>query len=221
VSAPSTPLPPEVRLLGSLDAEPGVLVGHRPGRAVPDLLLTLGDGARLRSGTVLYLGSTIGAHFETGHNVVVREENRIGDHVSVWSNSIIDYGCVIGSRVKIHSGVYVAQFTVIEDDVFLAPGVIVTNDIHPGCRESSRCMRGPTIRKGAQIGGNVTLLPYVEVGERSLIGAGSVVSRDIPPASVAYGNPARVVCSIDELACQMGLVDKPYPSTSPNDPGTR
>jgi acetyltransferase-like isoleucine patch superfamily enzyme len=193
-----------------LEADEGVLLGYPTGRAVADRRLILGPGARLRSGTVLYEGSVIGADFQTGHNVVVREENRIGDHVAVWSNSVVDYGCVIGNRVKIHTGVYVAQFTVIEDDAFLAPGVIITNDIHPGCPESKRCMRGPTIRRGAQIGGHVTLLPYISIGEQALIGAGSVVTKDIPARAVAYGNPARVVATIDDLDCVKGLVDKPY-----------
>lgn len=188
----------------------GVLVGYPTGRDIRDRRLVIGPGARLRSGTVLYEGSVIGAEFQTGHNVVVREENRIGDHVAIWSNSVVDYGCVIGNRVKIHTGVYVAQFTVIEDDAFLAPGVVITNDIHPGCPESKRCMRGPTIGRGAQIGGNVTLLPYVHIGEFALIGAGSVVTKDIPARAVAYGNPARVVCSIEDLTCETGLTDKPY-----------
>ncbi len=192
------------------EIDEGVLLGYPTGRDIPDRRLVIGPGARLRSGTVLYEGSVIGADFQTGHNVVVREENRIGDHVAIWSNSVVDYGCIIGNRVKIHTGVYVAQFTVIEDDVFLAPGVIITNDIHPGCPESKRCMRGPTIRRGAQIGGNVTLLPYVEIGACALIGAGSVVTKDIPARAVAYGNPARVVCSIDDLLCETGLTDKPY-----------
>lgn len=188
----------------------GVLLGYPTGRAIPDRRLIVGPGARLRSGTVLYEGSVLGAHFQTGHNVIVREENRIGDHVAIWSNSVVDYGCVIGDRVKIHTGVYVAQFTIIEDDVFLAPGVIITNDIHPGCPESKRCMKGPTIRRGAQIGGNVTILPYVEIGECALIGAGSVVTKDIPARAVAYGNPARVAGTIDDLTCDTGLTDKPY-----------
>lgn len=192
------------------EIDEGVLVGYPTGRVIPDRRLVVGPGARLRSGTVLYEGSVIGADFQTGHNVIVREENRIGDHVAIWSNSVVDYGCVIGHRVKIHTGVYVAQFTVIEDDVFLAPGVIITNDIHPGCPESKRCMKGPTIRRGAQIGGNVTLLPYVEIGECALIGAGSVVTKNIPARAVAYGNPARVVGTIDDLICDTGLTDKPY-----------
>lgn len=148
------------------DADDDVRLGYPTGRPVADRRLILGAGARLRSGTVIYEGSVIGVDFQTGHNVIVREENRIGDDVAVWANSVIDYGCVIGGRVKIHTGVYLAQFTVIEDDAFLAPGVIITNDLHPGCPEGKRCMKGPTIRRAAQIGGNVTLLPYIEIGER-------------------------------------------------------
>jgi acetyltransferase-like isoleucine patch superfamily enzyme len=194
-----------------LDADEGVLLGYATGRAIADRRLILGPGAHLRSGTVLYEGSIIGADFQTGHNVVVREENRIGDHVAVWSNSVIDYGCVIGNRVKIHTGVYVAQFTIIEEDAFLAPSVTITNDIHPGCPESKRCMKGPTIGRGAQIGGHVTLLPYVCIGEQALIGAGSVVTKDIPARAVAYGNPARIVGTIDDLDCTTGLMNKkPY-----------
>lgn len=194
-----------------LEADEGVLLGYTTGRAIADRRLILGPRARLRSGTVVYEGSVIGSDFQTGHNAVVREENRIGDHVAVWSNSVIDYGCVIGNGVKIHTGVYVAQFTTIEDDAFLAPGVTITNDIHPGCPESKRCMRGPTIRRGAQIGGHVTILPYICIGEQALIGAGSVVTKDIPARAVAYGNPARVICSIDDMECTTGLLDrKPY-----------
>ena len=148
-----------VQVASPLEADAGVLIGYPTGRSIPNRLLVVGARARLRAGTVLYEGSTIGTNFQTGHNVVVREENRIGNHVAIWSNSVVDYGCVIGNGVKIHTGVYVAQFTILEDDVFRAPGVIVTNDIHPGCPESSRCMRGPTVRRGAQIGGSVTLLP--------------------------------------------------------------
>jgi acetyltransferase-like isoleucine patch superfamily enzyme len=144
---------------------------------------------------------------ETGHSVVIREENTIGDHLNIWNNSTIDYGCTIGNEVKIHCNVYVAQFTTLEDEVFLAPGVTIANDPHPIC---GLCMRGPTIRRGARIGVNVTLLPQIVVGEGALVGAGSVVTRDIPPQTLAYGNPARPVRTVDELPCPFEMVERAY-----------
>ena len=188
-------------------------LGEYPARPIAELSLHIGDGACIRSGTVIYAGSTIGVHFNTGHNVVIREENHIGDHVSVWGNSTVDYGCTIGDNVKIHTCVYVAQFTVIEDDVFLAPGVIIANDPHPRCPRARDCMRGPTIRRGAQVGVNATLLPFITIGEMALIGAGSVVTKDVPPRALVYGNPARIVGTIDDLRCVVDppLVERPYP----------
>jgi acetyltransferase-like isoleucine patch superfamily enzyme len=180
-------LPDTGRAGSMIDA--GVRLGYPAGRR-PGQRLELAGGARLRSGTVLYEASRIGASFETGHSVVVREDCRIGDQVSIWSNTVVDYGCRIGDRVKIHANCYLAQFTVIEDDAFLAPGVTIANDLYPGDEESARLMAGPHIGAGAQIGVNVTILPFVRIGAGALIGSGSVVTRDIQPGMVAYGNPA-------------------------------
>jgi acetyltransferase-like isoleucine patch superfamily enzyme len=182
-------MPAELQIDSGLIADGDVTLGYAPSQAAARTLI-LGRNARLRSGTVIYAGSEIGVDFDTGHHVIVREDSRIGDHVSVWSNSVIDYGCVIGSRVKIHCNCYVAQFTELEDDTFLAPGVTIANDLFPGRGRSASAMAGPLVRAGVQIGVNATILPYVIIGEGAIIGAGSVVTRDIPPGMVAYGNPA-------------------------------
>jgi len=187
--------------------DPGAILGYLTGRHLDDIVLRLGPGARVRSGTVLYAGSSIGAGLETGHNVVIREQNIIGDELNIWNSSTIDYGCVIGNGVKIHCNVYVAQFTTLEDNVFLAPGVQIANDPHPIC---GLCMRGPTIKRGARIGVNVTILPHVTIGEGALIGAGSVVTCDIPASTVAYGNPARPTRSVEDLPCPFDQVEHPY-----------
>ena len=170
--------------------DPQAIVGAMPGRTIEDTSLEIGPHATVRAFTVIYAGSRIGSHLETGHGSVIREENRIGDHLSIWNNSTIDYGCIIGNNVRIHTGVYVAQFTTIEDEVFLAPGVMIANDRHPICRE---CMRGPTIKRGARVGINATLLPEVVIGEGALVGAAAVVTRDVPAGMVVAGNPARVM----------------------------
>jgi len=190
-----------------------VQIGCPSGRLRAPSPLIIGDEAHIRSGTVIYAGSRIGPGLQTGHSVIIREQNVIGAQLQIWNNSTIDYGCWIGSHVKIHNNVYVSQYTIIEDEVFLAPGVIVANDIHPGCAFSGDCMRGPHIKRGAQIGVNVTLLPFVTIGEGALIGAGSVVTRDIPPGVVAYGNPARVARDRHSLPCTTGITGSPYPPT--------
>ncbi len=161
--------------------------------------LVLGPGARIRSGSIIYQGSPVGANLQTGHNVVLREDCEIGDDVSIWSNSVVDYGCRIGNDVKIHTNCYIAQFTVIEDGAFLAPGVSIANDLYPGSAESAEVMRGPHIEAGAQIGVNVTLLPMVRIGAGAMIGSGSVVTRDIPAGMVAVGNPARPTKPVGDL----------------------
>src|SRR4029079_8790467 len=101
---------------------PLVLLGYRCGGPVVAGDTRIGAGARIRAGSIVYAAVEIGEDFETGHHAIVREENRTGSHCTLWNNSTIDYGCVIGDRVKIHCNVYVAQFTTIEDDRFLAAG---------------------------------------------------------------------------------------------------
>jgi acetyltransferase-like isoleucine patch superfamily enzyme len=198
-----------VRLGKDAIIEEAVMLGYLPSRGVVGIL-TIGPGAHIRTGSVIYGGSRIGSNLETGHNVIIREENNIGDNFRIWNNSVVDYGCTIGSNVKVHNKVYISQYTVIEDDVFVGPGVTMANDIHPGCPDALKCMRGPCINKGAQIGINCCIMPRVVIGEHSVIGAGSVVTRDIPPGVVAYGNPAQVICDIADIKCTTGLRDKPY-----------
>ena len=202
----------DLRIGSAPQIDEGVVLGYRPPRELADYVLTIGDKPVVRSGSVIYAGTAIGSHLQTGHNVIIREENVIGDHFCIWSNSIVDYGCRIGSRVKVHSNVYIPQYTTIEDDVFVAPGATFANDLHPGCDHSKPCMRGPTLKRGCQIGVNVTILPFVTVGERSVIGSGAVVVHDVPPGSVVVGNPGRIICTIYELKCSTGLTDAPYKS---------
>ena len=195
----------EAQLATPFQLDPRAVVGELPGRKIADLTLSIGPHAIIRSFSVIYAGSRIGAHLETGHGAVIREENRIGDDFSIWNNSTVDYGCVIGSRVRVHTGVYIAQFTVIEDDVFLAPGVMIANDRHPICRD---CMRGPTIKRAARVGINATLLPEIVVGEAALVGAGAVVTRDVPPRAVVVGNPARVIGTVDQLTHSRSYLER-------------
>ena len=184
---------PHVFLGKKIKMETGVWIGNRPGRNIKDDKTVIGDLSQIRMGTLVYAGTRIGKKLETGHYVVIREANRIGDHVSIWNHSVVDYGCKIGNHVKIHNHVYLAQYTVVEDDVFIGPGTVTTNDKYIVLKS----FPGPLIHKGARVGAGVVLLPGVHVGSRSLIGSGSVVTQDIPDGVVAYGNPARVHGSIE------------------------
>jgi acetyltransferase-like isoleucine patch superfamily enzyme len=192
-------IPEWVSIDSSVQVDHDVVLGYLSGRALASRDLTISAGAILRAGTVIYAGSSIGRDLETGHHVVIREENRIGDGLRVWNNTTIDYGCIIGDRVKIHCNCYVAQFSIIEDDVFLAPGVTIANDKYPGWEDSPVGLVGPTIRRGAQIGVNVTILPGVTIGAGAVVGAGSVVTRDVEDGVVVIGNPAKRVRAVEEL----------------------
>lgn len=197
----------EVSLGPAVQIEPGVVIDYRTGRPIEYHPAQIGAGAHIRANTIVYSNVCIGVGLETGHNVVIREENVIGDHFRIWNNSVVDYGCVIGSNVRVHCNVYIAQYTTIEDEVFLAPGVIIANDLHPICTHD---MRGPTIKRRARISCNATLMPEIVIGESALIGAGSVVMHDVPDRAVVVGNPGRVLCLVDDLKCRSGQVAAPY-----------
>lgn len=151
---------------------------------------TIGNNAILRSGTIIYSDVIIGDDFQTGHNVVIREKTRIGNRVAIGTATIIEGNCSIGSRVSLQSMVYIPTDTVIEDEVFIGPNTVLTNDRYPPTRIGG--LKGPSIRKGAAIGANTTLLPGVCIGEGALVAAGSVVTRDVPAHMLAVGSPARI-----------------------------
>lgn len=188
-----------VRLGKGHRIEAGARIGVRSPRSKGTGRLEIGPGALIRSGTVVYLGSRIGSGLETGHHAVIREENIIGDNFRIWNNSTVDYGCRIGDNVKIHCNCYIAQFTTLEGGVFLAPGVTIANDLYPGEKGSAEMMRGPHLEKGVRVGVNATILPYVRIGSGSLIGAGAVVTRDVPAGSVAAGNPVKILGKVSGL----------------------
>src|SRR5262249_33203004 len=189
-----------------------VLLGHgsivedfciigTPPRNVRDgeLQTVIGDNAVLRSHTVIYAGNLIGRNFQTGNKVNIRESNHIGDDVSVGTLSVIEHHVEIGNRVRIHTHVFIPEFSILEDGCWVGPNVVFTNaryPLSPGVKDS---LKGPVIRRGAKIGANTTLLPGVVVGENALVGAGAVVVRDVPAGAVVVGNPARVIRHVADL----------------------
>lgn len=193
---PGTIIEDDVRLGG----------GNPSGASRP---IEIGRDARIRGGSTIDDGVRIGDRVETGHNVFIGEDTVIGDDFRVDDNTIIERGCTLGDRVRIQANCYVAAFTTIEDDVTIGPGVGLANDPHPGSVNHA-CMRGPTIERGAQIGMNATILPFVTIGARAMVAAGSVVTRGVPSELVVAGNPARVLKSVSQVICPLDLQPGDY-----------
>jgi acetyltransferase-like isoleucine patch superfamily enzyme len=167
-----------------------VILGH-----LPDGILIIGDNAVIRSGCIIYSGTKIGNNFRTGHNILVRENTIMGDGVLVGTNSVVENNVKIGNDVSIQTNVYVTTNTILEDKVFMGPCSVTTNDKY---MQAGAKLVGPTIKKGARIGANATILPGVLVGEGCVVGSASVVTKDIPKGSTVIGNPARIVKSREQ-----------------------
>ncbi|HEY3227856.1 MAG TPA: DapH/DapD/GlmU-related protein [Roseiflexaceae bacterium] len=178
-----------------------VVVGQPPRSQAPgQARTTIGAGSTIRSHTVIYAGNVIGDHFETGHGVLIREDNRIGRDVSIGSHSIIEHHVEIGDGVRVHSNTFIPEFSVLEPGCWIGPGVTFTNARYPRSPGVKSGLRGPVVKCNAKIGAGAVLLPGVTIGEDALVGAGAVVVADVPPGAVVVGNPARVVRFIHEIA---------------------
>lgn len=160
----------------------------------------IGAHAHIRSHSVIYAGNRIGVRFSTGHGILIREANEIGDDVSVGSHTVIEHHVTIGRGVRIHSNAFIPEFSTLEDDAWVGPNVVFTNAKYPLGRDAKRTLQGPRILSGAKIGANATILPGVTIGRHAVIGAGSVVVRDVPDGMVMAGNPAKAIRSIASLA---------------------
>jgi len=150
----------------------------------------IGDNAIMRSGTVIYSDVKIGKDFKTCHNVLIRENTEIGNNVLIGTNSVVDGNCKIGNNVIAQTNVYITAYTIIEDNAFMGPCSVTTNDKYMNYGSGVK-LKGPTIKRGARVGANSTILPRVEIGENAIVGAGSVVTRDVKSGEVVVGIPAK------------------------------
>jgi len=209
--AATAQLYPNVILGPDAEVQEFVLVGVPPrGRKPGELATVIGKGAILRSHTVVYAGNRIGDAFQTGHGVLIREENEIGNHVSVGSHSVVEHHVRIADHVRIHSQAFIPEFTILETGAWIGPNVVLTNARFPLGYKVKEKLKGPWIGPRAKIGANATVLPGVRIGAEALVGAGAVVTRDVPDGAVVIGNPARVLKRVEELSYPEDPSIKPY-----------
>jgi acetyltransferase-like isoleucine patch superfamily enzyme len=168
---------------------------------------TIGAGTIISTAAIVFAGSTVGANCIVGDQSCIRERVEMADDCILGRGSLIENDTTVGAGTRIQAGAYITAYSTLEEDVFVAPCVVTTNDNFMGRTERRKeLMRGPTIRRSARIGGGATLCPGIEVGEEAFVGAGAVVTRDVPPRVVVVGSPARVLRPVaeDELRANGG-----------------
>jgi acetyltransferase-like isoleucine patch superfamily enzyme len=159
----------------------------------------IGDGTIVSTGAVVFAGTKVGARAILGDQSCVRERVVVGDDVVIGRGSLVENDTTIGALTKIQAEAYITAYSTLEEHVFIAPCVVTTNDNFMGRTERRRdLIKGPTIRRGARVGGGAILLPGVEIGEEAFVGAGAVVTKDVEPRMLVVGSPARVLRPVPE-----------------------
>ena len=159
---------------------------------------SIGNNSYIRSGTYIYQGNDIGNNFITGNKANIRENNQIGNNVSVGTHSVIEHNVKIGNNVRIHSQVFIPEYSVLEENSWIGPNVVFTNSKFPNRPDSKKNLIGPKIGKFAVLGANSTILPSIVIGQHSIVGAGSVVTKNVPDFSIVAGNPAKIIGKVEQ-----------------------
>jgi len=176
------------------------IIGIPPrGKSDGELETIIGDNSHIRAGTIIYAGNKIGASFQTGNKANIRELNNIADDVSIGTLSVVEHHVEIEQGVRIHTQVFIPEYTILKRNSWLGPNVVCTNAPYPKSPNVKDELKGPVICEDAIIGANSTLLPGVIIGKNSIVGAGSVVTKDVAEGIVVCGNPAKLLKNKDEL----------------------
>jgi len=184
--------------------EDHVVLGKRPRLAKGSSaqgevgVLELASGVTVCAGAVVFSGAHIGEHAILGDQSFVRERSRVGPDSVIGRGSVVDNDVCVGARVKVQTGVYLTAFTLLEDDVFVGPGALTTNDDTMARHGPQAPLCGATLRRACRVGGGAVLTPGVEIGEEAFVAAGAVVTRDVPARAVVMGVPARIVREVGE-----------------------
>jgi acetyltransferase-like isoleucine patch superfamily enzyme len=169
--------------------EPGLVGRTYDGWKEP---LILGDHAIVRPFAVIYCDTVIGHHFQCGYYCLIRAECELADRVTLMSRVTLEGRVKLGSGTKIMAHVYIPSRTKLGSMVFVGPGTNFLNDRHPIRKPAAEMVvKGATVEDNVSIGGGCTIFPGITIGEGSFIGGGAVVTKDVPPWTLAYGVPAR------------------------------
>jgi acetyltransferase-like isoleucine patch superfamily enzyme len=160
--------------------------------------LRLGVGAVVSTGAVVFAGSTVGEGSIIGDQAYVRERTTVGAGSVVGRGAGVDNDVTVGDRVRLQSQTYLTAYSVVEDDVFLGPCAMTTNDDTMARKPPGDPLHGAVLRRACRIGGGAVLLPGVEIGEEAFVAAGAVVTRDVPARKLVWGVPARVVRDVPD-----------------------
>ena len=193
-------------------------LGKRPMRAANSATtqeqelapLEVGDGCIVGTGVVLYRGARLEGKVLVADLATVRENVAIGRGTIVGRGVTVENFCTVGRYCKLESECYITAYSTLEDRVFVAPGVVTSNDNFVGrTAERFKHFKGVTVRRGGRIGAGAVLLPGITVGEDGLVAAGSLVTRDVPPRTIVRGAPARPWREVptEQLLENQGWVD--------------
>jgi len=160
--------------------------------------LELATGVSVGTGAIVFAGASVGEGAIVGDQSFVRERSLLGAGTLIGRGSVVDNDVTVGARVRVQSCVYLTAFTVVEDDVFVGPGVVTTNDDTMSRHGPHYPLRGPVLARACRIGGGAVITPGVLVGEEAYVAAGAVVTADVPARAVVMGVPARVVREVPE-----------------------
>ncbi|MCA1696061.1 MAG: hypothetical protein LC749_15790 [Actinobacteria bacterium] len=204
--SPSSAVGSEVDVGDNVTIEAFVHVGGKHGSVF------IGDDVVIRAGSIVYGAVTLGPRTMLGHHAVVREHCTIGAGCVIGTQVVLDGRVTVGDRSSIQTGAYVPAGTDIAEDVFIGPNAVLTNDKRMGSfvrglRSRGEPFVGPHVRRGARIGANSTIMPEIQIGEDSVVGAGSVVTKDVPPRAIVMGVPAAVVGEVAQSERLRSMID--------------
>jgi UDP-2-acetamido-3-amino-2,3-dideoxy-glucuronate N-acetyltransferase len=183
---------------GAVLGKPLALGARSTARREPPPPLEVETGAMVCAGAVVVAGARLAEGAVVGDQAHVRERALIGEGSVVGRGSAVDNDVTIGARVRVQTNCYITAFSAIENDVFVGPGVTLTNDHTMARHAPGEQLRGATLRRACRIGGAVVLCPGVEVGEEAFVAAGAVVAADVPARAVVMGVPARQVREVPD-----------------------